>query len=328
MSEPLVSVIIPTYNYNNYITEAIDSILSQTYPKEKIEIIVVDDGSTDDTFLVLKEFIDNNIIQYYFQENKGKANATFNAIQKCNGKYIFNLDADDYFLQDKITEYVKVFEENDAIVHVAAPAKILFEETKFIKNEVLPEDILNKVMDGNWLLQRFYNDNMLFGGGTTYAARSSVLKKINIPDEVDMYIDEFLILAVLSKGKSFFVEHPLSVWRIHKFNFSISTATKVYQIKNKARLLKSSTAVLNYMENNKFDKKLIKIYRIQDISRQMLYKELLNNKKVSDIFNYASEIFFKVRPSWSLIKKYNLLNRLIPLSLIRLIKGTKYQKLT
>ncbi len=328
MSEPLVSVIIPTYNYNNYITEAIDSILSQTYPKEKIEIIVVDDGSTDDTFLVLKEFIDNNIIQYYFQENKGKANATFNAIQKCNGKYIFNLDADDYFLQDKITEYVKVFEENDAIVHVAAPAKILFEETKFIKNEVLPEDILNKVMDGNWLLQRFYNDNILFGGGTTYAARSSVLKKINIPDEVDMYIDEFLILAVLSKGKSFFVEHPLSVWRIHKFNFSISTATKVYQIKNKARLLKSSTAVLNYMENNKFDKKLIKIYRIQDISRQMLYKELLNNKKVSDIFNYASEIFFKVRPSWSLIKKYNLLNRLIPLSLIRLIKGTKYQKLT
>jgi len=328
MSEPLVSVIIPTYNYNNYITEAIDSILSQTYPKEKIEIIVVDDGSTDDTFLVLKEFIDNNIIQYYFQENKGKANATFNAIQKCNGKYIFNLDADDYFLQDKITEYVKVFEENDAIVHVAAPAKILFEETKFIKNEVLPEDILNKVMDGNWLLQRFYNDNMLFGGGTTYAARSSVLKKINIPDEVDMYIDEFLILAVLSKGKSFFVEHPLSVWRIHKFNFSISTATKVYQIKNKARLLKSSTAVLNYLENNKFDKKLIKIYRIQDISRQMLYKELLNNKKVSDIFNYASEIFFKVRPSWSLIKKYNLLNRLIPLSLIRLIKGTKYQKLT
>ncbi len=328
MSEPLVSVIIPTYNYNNYITEAIDSILSQTYPKEKIEIIVVDDGSTDDTFLVLKEFIDNNIIQYYFQENKGKANATFNAIQKCNGKYIFNLDADDYFLQDKITEYVKVFEESDAIVHVAAPAKILFEETKFIKNEVLPEDILNKVMDGNWLLQRFYNDNILFGGGTTYAARSSVLKKINIPDEVDMYIDEFLILAVLSKGKSFFVEHPLSVWRIHKFNFSISTATKVYQIKNKARLLKSSTAVLNYMENNKFDKKLIKIYRIQDISRQMLYKELLNNKKVSDIFNYASEIFFKVRPSWSLIKKYNLLNRLIPLSLIRLIKGTKYQKLT
>ncbi|MGI4022357.1 MAG: glycosyltransferase family 2 protein [Janthinobacterium lividum] len=320
MSEPLVSVIIPTYNYANYISEAIDSILSQTYSKKNIEIIVVDDGSTDNTKFILSSYITANIIKYYYQENKGKANATYNAILKTTGKYIFNLDADDYFLPSKITEYVKIFEENAEIVHVATPAKILFQETQFIKTEILPKDILNKAIDGNWLLNRLYNDNMLFGGGTTYAACASVLKKINIPDEVDMYIDEFLILAVLPKGKSFFIEHPLSVWRIHKLNFSISIVTKQNQIKNKARLLKSSTAVLKYLQHHNFDKALIKIYQIQDINRQMLYKELLNDKKCSDILKYASDIFFKIKPSWTLMRKYNLLNRLIPLSLIRLIK--------
>ncbi|MVN22225.1 glycosyltransferase family 2 protein [Mucilaginibacter arboris] len=323
MSEPLISVIIPTYNYDNYIKQAIDSILAQTYPKEKIEIIVVDDGSTDNTYAVLQELINEKAIQYYYQENKGKANATYNAIQKCNGKYIFNLDADDYFLQDKITEYVKVFEENDEIVHVAAPAKILFEETQFIKTEILPKDILGKVIDGKWLLHRFYNDNMLFGGGTTYAARSSALKTIKIPSGVDMYIDEFLILTILPLGKSFFFDHPLSVWRIHKYNFSISAVVKENQIKNKSRLINSSSAVLDYLQKHHFEKSILKIYQIQDLTRRMLYKELQNDKKLSDIFNYSITVFFKIRPNWRLIKKYNLLNRLIPLSIIHFIKRNK-----
>lgn len=320
MLQPLVSVIIPTYNYNNYIIEAINSVLSQTYPKEKIEIIVVDDGSTDDTSEVLKDLIDKNIIQYYYQENKGKANATFNAIKRCTGKYVFNLDADDYFLQTKIAEYVKVFENNIEIVHVAAPAKILFEETQFIKTEVLPIDILGKVVDGNWLLHRFYNGNMLFGGGTTYAARASILKKINIPSEIDMYIDEFLILAVLPFGKSFFVEHPLSVWRIHKNNFSISAVTKESQITNRERLLKASSAVLTYLQNQKYDESIKKIYQLQDVNRQMLFKELLGDKKLSDIFKFASDVIFKIQPPLKLIKKYRLLYRLVPLSIIQLIK--------
>lgn len=320
MLEPLISVIIPTYNYNNYITQAIDSILSQTYPKEKIEIIVVDDGSTDNTSLVLKNFIDKKIIQYYFQENKGKANATYNAIQKCNGKYIFNLDADDYFLPDKISEYVKVFEKDDTIVHVGTAAKVLYQYSNVYVTEKLPKDILGKPLYGNWLLQRFYSSNMLFGGGTTYAARTSVLKTIQIPDAVDMYIDEFLILAILPYGKSFFLEEPLSVWRVHKDNFSVSAAVKEKQIKKDKRLLQSSSAILNYLIEHNFDKKLITIYSLQDATRQIAFKESVNNKKLSDIWEYAYNVFFKIKPGLRLLNKYNVINRLIPLNILKLVK--------
>ncbi len=320
MLEPFVSVIIPTYNYKNYIIEAIESVLGQTYPKEKIEIIVVDDGSTDDTCLALKEYIDKKIIRYYFQENKGKANATYNAIQKCVGKYIFNLDADDYFLAEKITEYVKVFEKDDTIVHVGTAAKVLYQYNHVFVTEKLPKDILGKPLYGNWLLQRFYSSNMFFGGGTTYAARASILKTIKIPDAVDMYIDEFLILAILPLGKSYFLEEPLSVWRMHKDNFSVSAEIKENQIKKDKRLLQSSAAVLNYILENNFDKKLITIYSLQDATRQIAFKESVNNKKFSDIFKYAFKVFFKIKPGLRLINKYNVINRLIPTYLFQLVK--------
>src|SRR5437764_1056295 len=99
---PLISVIIPTYNYARYIGEAIYSVLQQDYPKDKKEIIVFDDGSTDNTKDILNEFIENKTIRYFYQDNNGKASATYKAIQKASGKYIFNLDADDYFLPGKI----------------------------------------------------------------------------------------------------------------------------------------------------------------------------------------------------------------------------------
>jgi glycosyltransferase involved in cell wall biosynthesis len=322
MSEPFVSVIIPTYNYKNYIIEAIDSILHQTYPQDKIEIIVVDDGSTDNTSTVLKELIDKKTIHYFFQENKGKANATFNAIKRCTGKYIFNLDADDYFFKDKIAEYVAVFEKDDSIVHVGTAAKVLYQNNNVLVTEKLPIDILGKALDGNWLLQRFYSSNMFFGGGTTYAAKASVLKTIQIPDGVDMYIDEFLLLAVLPLGKSFFLEKPLSVWRMHKDNFSVYAEIKENQIKKDERLLRSSAAVLQYLLENSSNPKLIKIYQLQDATRQIAFKESTNNKKLNDIYQYALKVFFNIKPGFKLISKYHVMNRLVPLHLLKLIKKT------
>ncbi|WP_419803126.1 glycosyltransferase family 2 protein [Mucilaginibacter sp.] len=324
MPAPLVSVIIPTYNYTNYILEAINSVLEQTYPQDKIEIIVVDDGSTDRTHDTLKKLIDQNTIKYFYQENKGKANATFNAIKKCTGKYIFNLDADDYFFKDKIAAYVKVFENDDEIVHVGTAAKVLYQNKNLLVTEKLPKDILGKPLHGKWLLHRFYSSNMFFGGGTTYAAKASALKTIVIPDAVDMYIDEFLLLAVLPLGKSYFLDEPLSVWRMHKDNFSVYAALKENQIKKDERLLRSSAAVLKYLIENNFDDYLVKIYQLQDATRQIAFKEISNSKSVNDIYNYAIKVFFNLKPGLKLISKYHVINRLVPLTVLKLIKKTQH----
>ena len=102
-----VTVIIPIYNMEKYITEAVDSALNQTY--ENCEIIVIDDGSTDNTFNILKRY--NNNIRYIKQDNKGLACARNVGIKKSTGDYIALLDADDIWLPDRLTIEVKILDE-------------------------------------------------------------------------------------------------------------------------------------------------------------------------------------------------------------------------
>jgi glycosyltransferase involved in cell wall biosynthesis len=322
---PKVSVIIPTFNYARYISDAIYSVLKQDYPVKRIEIIVIDDGSTDNTKEVLQPFIDEGLITYHYQKNQGKANATFSAICKCKGKYVFNLDADDYFLPDKVSASVKTFETYPSVVHVASPAKLFNQETGSYEIEKLPLDIIRKPLEGKDLLHRLYKDNILFGGGTTYAARACILKQLNIPDAVDMYIDEFLLLAVLPFGKSFFIEQPLSVWRIHRSNYSAQSIIQDERTKKAQRMEKSSEAILSYLQQHDFSKKIIKMYRLQNASRRISSKEDLRNKSIRDIIEYSYEVFFKIRPSLRMLGKYRVANRLIPTVLLQLLKTIKTQ---
>jgi glycosyltransferase involved in cell wall biosynthesis len=318
---PLVSVIIPTYNYAQYITVAINSVLQQDYPADKIEIVIVDDGSTDYTKDVLNNFIQNNTIQYYYQPNQGKASATSAAIHYATGKYIFNLDADDYFLPGKIKQTVEVFESDENIVHVASPAQIVEQENNHVKGaEALPSGIIETKKNGLDLLHYFYRNNILYGGGSTFSARACVLKQIHIPAEVDMYIDEFLLLAVLPHGQSFFLKQSLSVWRVHASNYSGLAQNGVDREIKAQRLLCSSAAVLDYVKQNDFDKQLIKIYTLKNINRQIAYKEGAGTKSLKDIFNYAKELVFNIQPGWQLAKKYHALNRLLPLPVYLLLK--------
>ena len=325
MTYPIISVIIPTYNYAHYITEAINSVLQQTYPVANIEIVVVDDGSTDDTKTILQPFIDNNIVRYLYQENQGKASATKYAIESSTGKYIFNLDADDYFFPDKIKRSVEIFETYPDIVHVASPATFVNQHNEIKKVEQIPEDMLETPLNGNVLLHRFYDNFMLFGGGSTYSARASVLKQIAVPLDVDMFIDEFLILAILMRGKSFFFRQSLSVWRDHTTNYSNATGVKEKDIAKEMRLVNSSSAILKYIESNYFSDRIKKIYQLLDTTRQISLKESTNKKGLRDILLYGKKVF-SIKPDWHLIKKYQVLNRLLPLTIYRFAKKLLHRK--
>jgi glycosyltransferase involved in cell wall biosynthesis len=97
-SKPCVSVVIPTYNYGHFISEAIDSALAQTYGN--IEVIVVDDGSTDDTGSRLNAYGDR--IRYIYQPNAGLSAARNTGIKNAKGDFIAFLDSDDAFHPQKL----------------------------------------------------------------------------------------------------------------------------------------------------------------------------------------------------------------------------------
>lgn len=105
---PKASVIIPVYNGGDYIGETIDSILSQSF--HDFELIIVDDGSTDDTADVIHGFRDSRI-RYFHQPNSGKpASPRNNAIRKSEGDIIFIFDSDDIMLPGKLATTVQCME--------------------------------------------------------------------------------------------------------------------------------------------------------------------------------------------------------------------------
>lgn len=103
-SNPFVSVIIPAYNQAEFLREAIQSVLSQSY--ENYEIIVVDDGSTDDTALIASQFADR--IRYIHQDNQGLAGARNTGIYTAQGEFIGLLDADDQWRPNYLEEMLKL----------------------------------------------------------------------------------------------------------------------------------------------------------------------------------------------------------------------------
>jgi glycosyltransferase involved in cell wall biosynthesis len=107
MTAPLFTVLIDTFNYGKYIEEAVRSVLEQDFPKEQVEILVVDDGSTDDTEERLKQFGD--AIRYLKKPNGGQASAFNFGWKHARGEFIALLDADDVWLPKKLSRMHQVF---------------------------------------------------------------------------------------------------------------------------------------------------------------------------------------------------------------------------
>lgn len=110
--EPLLSIIIPSYNHENYIAKAIESVMKQTYVNW--ELIIVDDGSKDNSPNIIRKFKDNRI-HLIEQENQGAHNAINRGLGNSNGDYIAILNSDDYFSPDRFKIMVNYLESHNDI---------------------------------------------------------------------------------------------------------------------------------------------------------------------------------------------------------------------
>lgn len=112
-----VTIIIPTYNVQDYIAECLDSIIAQTYIN--LEILLIDDGSTDNTLNILQEFaLKNSRIKIFCQENQGAAVARNLGLSIATGKYVIFLDSDDYFEKDLVEKSIERAEKFNADIVV------------------------------------------------------------------------------------------------------------------------------------------------------------------------------------------------------------------
>lgn len=115
-NNPVVTVYLVCYNYSKYVEQSIESVLSQAY--KKYELIIIDDGSTDDSRDIILRYVDHPNVRVIFQENKGLIATNNIAIRAANGDYVMRLDADDYLDENVLLVLVNAIEESEDIALV------------------------------------------------------------------------------------------------------------------------------------------------------------------------------------------------------------------
>jgi glycosyltransferase involved in cell wall biosynthesis len=270
--KPLVSVLIPLYNKVDYFEETLQSVLTQTY--SNIEIIIVDDGSTDGSLDIAKRYLSENV-KIFEQKNKGASAARNKAFELSKGDYIQYLDADDLLDKYKIEVQVKVLIDNPNCVVIAQGydmemikgQKVMTQRKRLMKDYTdhktfIYDEILEAALVHSWLIPRQF---IVKAGGWN--------ERISIFDDRDFY----LRLVPLA-SKIIFSEKAICYYRITDTDNHLSKKRDIVNFQGALTYLSNAEAFLlkNKSILSEGDKKIL----------SCLYKKLfivgLNNHKVKE----------------------------------------------
>ena len=239
---PLVSVIMPVYNFEQFISNSTASILNQSYTN--FEFIIIDDASTDGTFNKLLEFKrkDKRIILIKNKKNEGVTKSLNKALKIAKGKYIIRMDADDWSYPDRIKLQVEAMEKNPDVVVSGSYIEVCNSElkTKNLRKYHLDDDSIRK---------HIFRYSPFAHPATIWNAK--VLKE-NLYNEVIIVSQDYeLYFRVGKMGKFMNLNKPLLKLRMH--NDSVSAIKSSLQL-NTTVLIRFNAILMHGYEMTKFDK--------------------------------------------------------------------------
>ena len=232
-SEPLVTIYITNFNYDKYLKEAVDSALNQSF--SRIEIIIIDDGSSDNSSEILDYYEEVFGIKVIRNINKGLTASNNHALNLANGKYIMRLDADDYLHENAVALLVMEIEKNESTVAVFPDYAVISEDG----------DIQNYEMRYS-----FKDDVSLFDSP---AHGACTLAKVKVLRDAGGYNEDYLCqdgwdawIKIRSAGSVSNINLPLFYYRQHGSNLT----------RNKTRLLETRSRILRDHTDNMNDNSL------------------------------------------------------------------------
>ncbi len=239
---PLVSVLIDNYNYGRFIGEAIDSALNQTYPN--VEVIVVDDGSTDNSREVIASFGDRIIP--VLQENGGQTSALNAGFAASSGEWIHLLDSDDLFKANKVQSIVELAAEYPTAGMIAHNLEYCTADGEPL--DFAPFYILKRALVDDRQLARRGKLSTWLSAHSSLCIRRDVFERVwPMPDAIRMGTDNYMKWVILSLFPVLQVPESLARQRIHGSN----AGTILYQTggaEGRVRLATQEAKILFYMK--------------------------------------------------------------------------------
>ncbi|WP_155010343.1 glycosyltransferase family 2 protein [Priestia megaterium] len=257
----LISVIIPTFNRKDAVIRAIKSVLNQTY--KNIEVLIIDDASTDGTKDVIKNISDVRVKYFVLKENtKGTLPRNF-GIEKSTGEYIAFLDSDDEWFPNKLElqlDYIKSHETESDPILCFTNANILINKKKTIKvkNEkcFLEDDIVNYIFEKNNFVQT-----------STFMIRAEIAKQVQFDSTLTKHQDYDFCIRLQNKGVKFLLLEKNLTLYYSDINSNQISSFSVEKIKTSMEWFNKNEKYFN--ENSK------RMFIIQNY----LYFYILDNKK-------------------------------------------------
>jgi glycosyltransferase involved in cell wall biosynthesis len=240
-STPIVTAIVDTFNHARFIEQALASVLEQGFSATDLEVIVVDDGSTDLTIEQLQKF--GGRVQILQKENGGQASAFNVAIPLAKGEIVAFLDGDDWWAKDKLSRVVNIF-ENHADIGVVGHGFYEVDDITGHSIAVLPDSnrrlVLKTVEDGI----KFRN-SMSFLGTSRVAIRRQVLRSVGIvPNTLTVEADEFISTMAVAISDAMLIQEPLTYYRLHAGNLYQFRDADAVKIQRKMSVLLDLSAAL------------------------------------------------------------------------------------
>jgi|SRR5579863_1619779 glycosyl transferase family 2 len=211
---PAVTVLIDTYNHERFIEEALVSVLEQDFPPSEMEILVVDDGSTDRTPEIVQKF--GARVRLLRKENGGQASAFNAGIPEARGPIVAFLDGDDWWARNKLTLVTQALNA-DPTLGIVGTGIIMCQLDGSAESEVLRENFrfqANSVEGA-----RLFRLRKAFLGTSRMTIRTELLRLIgNVPENILVQADEYLFTLAATVAAGRILPEPLTYYRVHDAN--------------------------------------------------------------------------------------------------------------
>ncbi|HEV2421504.1 MAG TPA: glycosyltransferase [Candidatus Acidoferrales bacterium] len=242
---PRVSVLVNTYNHERFIAQAIQSVLDQDFPPDQMEILVVDDGSTDGTPQALQPFLPR--IRYIRKKNGGQASAFNAAIPELHGEFVAFLDADDWWAKNKLSAVLAVFQNDPSIGTVGHAYYCCHEQDRPGNNltEIVSPDASTRITLSNREGARRADPLRVFFGTSRLAVRKTILDRLPpIPDDLVFSADAFVFTVAMALADAYVLREPLCFYRLHTENLHAFRSKDVAKQQRRYMILRKLLEVL------------------------------------------------------------------------------------